>query len=45
MTGAGTRVLPAGHPSLARGFVSPAGTLVVLGPAGEYWCRRVCWTR
>jgi hypothetical protein len=28
------RTLPAGHPSLAHGFPSPAGTLVVLGPAG-----------
>ncbi|MFF4591543.1 FHA domain-containing protein [Amycolatopsis sp. NPDC001319] len=28
------RALPAGHPSLARGFASPPGTLVVLGLAG-----------
>ncbi|WP_406633570.1 FHA domain-containing protein [Amycolatopsis sp. WGS_07] len=28
------RTLPAGHPSLALGFASPPGTLVVLGRAG-----------
>ncbi|WP_156096629.1 FHA domain-containing protein [Amycolatopsis jejuensis] len=28
------RTLPAGHPSLARGFASPPGTLVVLGLTG-----------
>ncbi|MEV4602034.1 FHA domain-containing protein [Amycolatopsis sp. NPDC049253] len=34
MTGEGMQALPAGHPSLARGFASPPGTLVVLGLAG-----------
>ncbi|WP_337821290.1 FHA domain-containing protein [Amycolatopsis sp. A1MSW2902] len=34
MAGEAMRTLPAGHPSLALGFASPPGTLVVLGRAG-----------